>query len=198
MLNMPGLRVEWAGGPDDEICLEQEFGGQAHLVSIHPAQLLLIAERIGAKRASTEALTIARQARQLRLLRERITELDRWLHAVDQAGHEDLTAELVFSFATKEIADAFVADLDDCESEEPSKRLRADGSSSGNGMANAMATPHNDRIADGHVSASKADRNVLVTGAPSTPTNAPAVQASLLDPTHVRTEDAAGKAPHAH
>lgn len=100
----------------DDISLEQDMGcGEVAAISLHRVHLRHLAEEAGLISASAHAdvdRTIARLSRQLRCLRDRITQLDDWLHLAEQKGHEDLSLECTYSMATREMATEFCADLD--------------------------------------------------------------------------------------
>lgn len=99
----------------DTINLEQDMGcGEVSRMDLHPIHLRLLAEEAGilAPSSNIEAdRTIARLARQMRILFERIDQLDDWLNQAALRGHEDLDAETTYSFATWELAREFVEDL---------------------------------------------------------------------------------------
>lgn len=111
--------------------LEQQNGlDEPDRIEIHPLHLRYMAEQIGLVPTSDPAAagTIARLSRQLRILFDRINQLDDWLNAAAQRGHEDLEAETIYSFATWELANEFVSDLP------------ADGTCHAAPMANASHT----------------------------------------------------------
>jgi hypothetical protein len=115
MITFPSLSIDRDGdGPDTLILLQQDHhdGEGAHWVEMHPAQVKVLAERINLLAPDTEdKRTIARLGRQLRILLERVDQLDDWLNAVAQHGHESLDLETAYSLATWELAREFVKDL---------------------------------------------------------------------------------------
>jgi hypothetical protein len=117
VIDIPNVKIEFdpEGGPDAQILLEQDWTGNVDRVSLHPSQVRLIAERLGMLPPSDiEAhRTIARLCRQMRTLYQRIDQLDDWLNAVAQRGHEDLDMECTFSMATWEIAREFLIEAPD-------------------------------------------------------------------------------------
>jgi hypothetical protein len=95
--------------------LEQEAGfGEVSRIELHPIHVRLLAEQVGilAPSSNIEAdRTIARLCRQMRILLQRIDQLDNWLNETAQQGHEDLTMETAYSLATWELATEFVTEL---------------------------------------------------------------------------------------
>lgn len=115
VIDLPNLKFEFdpAGGPDQQILLEQDWNGNVERVGLHPSQVRLIAERLGMLPPSDlEAQrTIAQLSRRMRLLAERIDWLDDLLIQAAGKGHEDLTEETTYSAATLELVREFMADL---------------------------------------------------------------------------------------
>lgn len=115
MIRLPNLTIDRDGtDPDAEVMLTQDFGGNEHMVSLHPCQVRLLFERMGMLAASSNPesdRTIARLSRQMRLLLDRINTLDDWLNQAQQRGHEDLAEETAFSFSTWEMANEFCKEL---------------------------------------------------------------------------------------
>lgn len=115
MIQIPNLTIDRDGdGPDVEVMLTQDFGGNEHMVTLHPSQVRVLCERMGLLAPDAEAQrTIARLSRQMRLLLERIDQLDDWLNQASQRGHEDLSMETTYSFASWEMANEFCKELPD-------------------------------------------------------------------------------------
>ena len=113
MIQIPNLEIDCdSDDPDTQVMLTQDFGGNTSMVTLHPSQVKLLAERMGLLLPDAEAQrTIARLSRQLRVLTERIKYLDEWLHAHSDASNADLSYERAYSFATWELANEFCADL---------------------------------------------------------------------------------------
>lgn len=117
MITLPNLAIDFgAGGPDDEVMLTQEFGGNEHMVTVHPSQVRLIAERMGLVRevSASEAdmvRTVSTLGRRMRLLRERVHHLHEMLLIVAGAGREDVGYEMTVCGATLDLLDEFCADL---------------------------------------------------------------------------------------
>lgn len=111
--HIPGLRVNL--GDDDQVWIEQDFGGNISSVSLHRIHLRYLAEKLGlAPATDARALkTITQLERRLRVLRERIDFLDDWLLRCSDTAHADLSFEQTYSSATLDIATEFCADLDD-------------------------------------------------------------------------------------
>jgi hypothetical protein len=116
-ISIPPLKIEYdpEGGPDQEILLEQEWGGESYKVGIHPIQVHYLAELLGLLPPSDleAARTIARLCRQMRKLQERIDHLDTLLLHAAEKGHEDLTEETAYSAATLDIISEYVMELPD-------------------------------------------------------------------------------------
>jgi hypothetical protein len=99
---------------DGSINLEQECGlGEVSRITLHPIHLRLLAEEVGLVPTSDPEAnrTIARLSRQMRTLLQRIGQLDDWLNAAAQRGHEDLQDECTYSLATWELAREWAAEL---------------------------------------------------------------------------------------
>jgi hypothetical protein len=114
--NIPQLGIE--NNEDGTITLEQDWSGNVDRVTVHPLHLRYIAERMGLVRevSASEAdmvRTITTLKRRLRVLLQRIDQLDDWLRQVEAKGHENLSLETTYSFATWELASEFCADPDD-------------------------------------------------------------------------------------
>lgn len=111
---------------DGSVQLEQSAGcGEVSRITLHPVHVRLLAEEAGllAPSSNIEAdRTIARLCRQMRILHSRIDELDDWINAAAQRGHEDLEAETVYSLATWELATEFVAELPDYGNDREAER----------------------------------------------------------------------------
>src|SRR5438067_2170846 len=83
------------------------------MVSMHPVQVRLVAERIGILSAidPDSKRTIARLSRQLRILGDRIDRLHDNMLSVAERGHECVDEELAFAEASYELATEFLAQL---------------------------------------------------------------------------------------
>jgi hypothetical protein len=115
MIEIPNLTIDRNGtDPDTQVMLTQDFGGNEHMVTLHPCQVQLLAERMGLLVPDVESQrTIARLCRQMRILLDRIDQLDDDINRVVQGGHVDLETEMTFSFATWQLANEFCKDLPD-------------------------------------------------------------------------------------
>jgi hypothetical protein len=113
MIEIPNLTIDRDGtDPDTQVMLTQDFGGNTSMVTLHPCQVKLLAERMGILAPDAEAQrTIARLSRQMRVLLERINHLDDWLHTQSDTARADLSYEQTYSMATWELAHEFCADL---------------------------------------------------------------------------------------
>lgn len=100
---------------DGSVNLEQDAGfGEVSAIVLHPIHVRLLAEQVGVLAPSSDIeadRTIARLCRQMRILLDRIDQLDDWLNQAAQRGHEDLATETTYSFATWELANEFVTEL---------------------------------------------------------------------------------------
>lgn len=100
---------------EDGINLEQSGGcGEVDRVFLHRIHIRLLAEESGllAPTSNLEAdRTIARLCRQIRILHHRINTLDDWLNQAAQKGHEDLSEETAYSFASWELSSEFCTEL---------------------------------------------------------------------------------------
>jgi hypothetical protein len=104
-----------------DVQLEQDAGcGEVARVTLHPIHVRLLAEEAGILAPSSDLeanRTIARLCRQMRVLHDRISQLDDLLNSVAQRGHEDLEAEMAYSVATWELAHEFLMQLPNATSE---------------------------------------------------------------------------------
>lgn len=120
---------------DGSVNLEQGAGcGEVSRITLHPIHVRLLAEEAGLLAPSSNIgadRTIARLCRQMRVLHSRIDQLDDWINAAAQRGHEDLDAETAYSLATWEIATEFLAELPDCGNARRTEREGANNPESG-------------------------------------------------------------------
>jgi hypothetical protein len=97
--------------------LEQDAGfGEVSRIELHPIHVRMLAEKTGILAPSSNLetdRTVARLCRQMRVLFERIGQLDDWLNQTAQRGHEDLENETAYSFATWELSREWVMELPD-------------------------------------------------------------------------------------
>lgn len=109
---IPPLNIDLLA--DGTIQLEQDDGsGNVSWIELHPLHVQHIAELVGLVPARSGDYTPPAWvlARRLRVLLDRINELDDRLRMVADAGREDLSIELEFSLATWEMASEFVNEL---------------------------------------------------------------------------------------
>lgn len=107
---IPNLHIEREGGV---VTVSQSKAGAVSSVVLHPIHLRHLAEAAGLVPASnrTAAKQIATLTRRLRLLHRRIDELDHHLaNFTDKRA--DLSQELSLVVALSDLADEFIADLD--------------------------------------------------------------------------------------
>lgn len=130
----------------DTINLEQDSGcGEVSRIDLHPIHLRLLAEEAGilAPSSNIEAdRTIARLCRQMRVLFQRIDQLDDWLNQSAQRGHEDLDMETNYSFATWELANEFITEL-------PTPPTITKANTPENGGLSTSKTPKNGAVTTG-------------------------------------------------
>jgi hypothetical protein len=109
---IPNLTIE--PDEDDGFLLSQDVGGNTAYLELHETQVRHLAELAGLLPRRDEPYTPPATvlARRLRVLLDRIDELDERLKIVASNGREDLEHELTYSFATWELAREFVADLE--------------------------------------------------------------------------------------
>jgi len=110
---LPDLRIE-VSHSEDMVILQQSGGsGEVDRIALHRWQVRMLAEQFGLLPArSSSQKTIATLARRLLKLRERIDHLGEHLHT-----HVEDQYALQYALATCEIADEFVAGLDDLTGE---------------------------------------------------------------------------------
>jgi hypothetical protein len=111
---IPDLKIE----RDDQsgcILLEQDSGGNIDRVALHPLHVRFLAEQCGLVDTSDpEALKIvATLKRRFRLLRDRIDHLTDSLAKNKDFDRADINYEVTYAVATADIADEFVAELDE-------------------------------------------------------------------------------------
>ncbi|MDG5973724.1 hypothetical protein H010_00585 [Hydrogenophaga taeniospiralis CCUG 15921] len=103
--------------PNGNVRLENvdPVGNEVNVVDIHPIQVRLIAERLGLVPTSdvTTARRIETLCRRLRVLQHRVGHLADYLINDSDHEHANLEWEMTFAAGTRDIADEFVADLDD-------------------------------------------------------------------------------------
>ena len=102
---------------DGTLILEQDCSGTICSVAIHPAQLRHMAEMSGLVESSDPqaAKTIATLTRRLLVLKKRIAHLADYLTTCSDRQHADLDYEVEYATATADIADEFVAELEDAQ-----------------------------------------------------------------------------------
>lgn len=106
---LPDLRIE-VSHSEDMVILQQSGGsGEVDRIALHRWQVRMLAEQFGLLPArSSSQKTIATLARRLLKLRERIDHLGEHLHT-----HVEDQYALQYALGTCEIADEFVAGLDE-------------------------------------------------------------------------------------
>lgn len=109
---LPDLTIE-ARHTEDMVILQQiDHSGQVDRIAIHKWQVLLLARHFGVLgKSAAPAPHAAELGRRLHVLHGRIDHLSHMLHYGASSDHAALEPERIYSFATCEIADAFIADV---------------------------------------------------------------------------------------
>lgn len=97
-----------------EVLIEQDTGGQVDRVYLHPIHVRLIASEMGLLNGDEDAWRrVEALGRRLRLLRDRIADLDGRLWSVPTypPGSNSDDADCIYSDATPALANEFCADL---------------------------------------------------------------------------------------
>jgi hypothetical protein len=113
---IPHLEIELLS--NGNIRLESESMCGSYIVDVHPIHLRLMAERLGLVRdlsaSESHALRMVdKLARRLRLLHGRIEQLHKWLADNKDLEQADITAEYWYSDATLDLANEFVAEIEE-------------------------------------------------------------------------------------
>lgn len=121
--HIPNLHIEFSepATAHASVWLQQDQGGTFHNVTLHASQVRLLAEQLGflapagpgadehRARMSPHAAELERR---LHVLHGRIDHLSHMLHYGSSGDHAALEPERIYSLATCEIADAFIADVE--------------------------------------------------------------------------------------
>ncbi|WP_422085435.1 hypothetical protein [Variovorax sp.] len=108
---LPDLRIEVSHSEDLVILQQSGGGGDVDRIAIHRWQVRMLAEHFGLLPSSASSLgAVAMLARRLRKLQERIDLLG---EHIDQFVDDEFTKQ--YSFATCELADEFLADLEELQ-----------------------------------------------------------------------------------
>ena len=99
------------------IMLEQDSCGNIDRVALHSIHVRYLAEKFALTNLADPHAqrTIANLTRRIRVLADRIDSLHDYLINRSDTKHADLTWEQTYSKATLDIADVFLADLDEVE-----------------------------------------------------------------------------------
>ena len=100
------------------IRLEDTSYSEGALVDVHPIHLRLMAEKLGLVRemsaSEADALRMVdKLARRLKVLHERITQMDRWLWEHPDHENADISTEIWYSAATMELSTEFQAEIEE-------------------------------------------------------------------------------------
>lgn len=111
---IPHLRIERL--ENGCIRLENESAGDSYVVDIHPLHLRYMAEKLGLVRemsaSEADALrTVDKLARRLRVLHERVLQLDQWLWEHQDIANADISVEIWYSAGTLELSKEFQAEI---------------------------------------------------------------------------------------
>jgi len=98
------------------IRLENESAGDSYVVDIHPLHLRYIAEKLGLVRemsaSEADALRMVdKLARRLKVLHERVMQMDQWLWEHQDATCADISIEIWYSAGTLDLSNEFQADI---------------------------------------------------------------------------------------
>ncbi|BEP48916.1 hypothetical protein [Variovorax sp. V116] len=111
---IPHLKIEQL--ENGCIRLENESVGDSYVVDIHPLHLRYMAEKLGLVRemsaSEADALrTVDKLARRLRVLHERVLQLDQWLWEHQDATNADISVEIWYSAGTLDLSNEFQAEM---------------------------------------------------------------------------------------
>lgn len=98
------------------IRLENESAGDSYVVDIHPLHLRFMAEKLGLVRemsaSETDALRMVdKLARRLKVLHERVMQMDHWLWEHQDATCADISIEIWYSAGTLDLSNEFQAEI---------------------------------------------------------------------------------------
>src|SRR5688500_5864206 len=106
--HIPELRIEPMDDDSPLLLLEQDSGGNVDRIVIHPVHVRYLAERLGLAEATDieASRTIARLARRMQTLTDRVVQLADRLN-----GCLECPGEQAYARATADLAAEFCADL---------------------------------------------------------------------------------------
>lgn len=114
--HIPDLRIEAVkqeAGPDLLRIEQTDSSGQSYVIDLHPLHVHYLAERLGivsaAQRGALEEVRALR--RRMLVLRDRIDELDDFLHASGHDWENEILQMLAYSSAASQFANEFCADV---------------------------------------------------------------------------------------
>lgn len=114
---IPGVEVELLENGNVRVTDKSDLN-QDYSVDLHPIHLRLIAEKLGLARemsaSEADALRMVdKLARRLRLLLDRIDQLQKWLAGAPDMENADIIAEYWFNDATLDLAKEFVREVEE-------------------------------------------------------------------------------------
>lgn len=109
---IPQLKIEvLANGC---IRLENTDCGESYAVDVHPTQLRYLAEKMGLTVPAADAgqaRRVDKLNRRLKLLHDRMLQLDRWLWQHPDTENADITTEIWYSAGTLELSNEFQTEI---------------------------------------------------------------------------------------
>lgn len=96
------------------IRLENTDCGESYAVDIHPTQLRYLAEKIGLAVAAPDAghaRRVEKLNRRLKVLHDRVLQLDQWLWQHPDTENADITTEIWYSAGTLELSNEFQVEI---------------------------------------------------------------------------------------
>lgn len=143
---IPQVEIELMANGNVRLTDKTDMNGD-HMVDLHPIHLRLIAERLGLVGAmsDTEAQalrTVDKLVRRLRVLHERIEQLDKWLCEQPDYKEADIDVEVFFSGATLDLSREFQLEIEESGAVvTPMSRTERGGA--GAATVGAQKTPEN-------------------------------------------------------
>ncbi|HWT21657.1 MAG TPA: hypothetical protein VN280_22370 [Variovorax sp.] len=146
---IPELKIELVADGCLLLTHQDSCGNGDDMVIVHPIHLRFMAEKLGLVRemSASEAdnlRTINKLARRLRLLHERISQMDQWLWEHPDSTCVDINTELWFSAASLDLSREFMTELNESGTVETPRgaippQSRGDGKFHPSAMARALA-----------------------------------------------------------
>jgi len=111
--SIPELQIEFTKDDTGQtyIWLEQDSFGNVDCVSVHPAQLKYMAEKMGFANKIDAEKIIERLGRELLCLRERIVHLSNSMDSFSNEDYSKFSSQIVYAKATADVANIFCLNL---------------------------------------------------------------------------------------